>query len=179
MVPVVSIVGKSNIGKTTFMVKLIGELKGRGYKIAVIKHNVHSFEIDHPGKDTYRHAEAGADAVVIASAHKLAMIKKLEEELSIQDIIAMIGLGYDLILTEGYKRGPFPKIEISRKERSADLISQEDELIAIVTDNSFTVDRPHFGLDDAVGVADLLEMKFMAIADRPNEVEGSQHGALR
>ncbi|MBE0447355.1 MAG: molybdopterin-guanine dinucleotide biosynthesis protein B [Actinobacteria bacterium] len=179
MIPIVSIVGKSSVGKTTFMVKLIGELKRRRYKVAVIKHNVHSFEIDHPGKDTYRHAEAGADVVVIASAHKLAMIKKLEEELSIQDIVALIGPGYDLILTEGYKRGPFPKIEVSRKAHSADLISGEDELIAIVTDNTFAMDRPHFDLDDVAGVADLLERKIMAAARCPSEVEGSQHGALR
>ncbi|HZD60885.1 MAG TPA: molybdopterin-guanine dinucleotide biosynthesis protein B [Anaerolineae bacterium] len=179
MVPVVSIVGKSNVGKTTFMVKLIGELKRRGYKVAVIKHNVHHFEIDHPGKDTYRHAEAGADAVVIASAHKLAMIKKLEEELSIQDVVALLGPGYDLVLTEGYKREPFPKIEVSRMAHSADLISEEDELIAVVTDNTFAIDRPHFGLDDATGVADLLEREIMAAERRPSEVEGSQRGALR
>jgi len=166
VIPVVSVVGKSNIGKTTFLVKLIAELKERGYKVAVIKHNVHSFEIDHPGKDTYRHAKAGADTVVIASAHKMAMVKRLEEEPSIQDIIAMIGPGYDLILTEGYKRGPYPKIEVSRKELSAGLICLEEELIGVVTDNSFTIDRPHFDLDDAAGVADFLEAKFLTTGER-------------
>lgn len=161
MIPVVSVVGKSNTGKTTFLEKLITELKKRGYKVAVIKHNVHDFEIDHPGKDTYRHAQAGADAVVIASSHKMAIVKKLDEELSVYEVIDTLGFRYDIILTEGYKRGPFPKIEVSRKEASQELISEESELIAIVTDNVFAIDRPHFGLDDAKGVADFLEARYL------------------
>lgn len=177
MTPIVSVVGTSNVGKTTFLVKLIGELKARGYRVAVIKHNVHDFEIDHPGKDTYRHAEAGADAVVIASSHKMAMVKRLEEELSLHDIVSMLGPGYDLVLTEGYKRGPFPKIEVSRKAHSAGLISSEEELIAVVTDNEFAVDRPHFDLDDAAGVADFLEAAVMTA--RTPETEGSRSGTAR
>ncbi|HEY3374957.1 MAG TPA: molybdopterin-guanine dinucleotide biosynthesis protein B [Candidatus Aquicultor sp.] len=160
MTPVVSIVGKSNTGKTTFVVKLIEELKRRGYKVAVIKHNVHGFDIDHPGKDTYRHAEAGADTVAIVSAHRFAMIKHYEEEISVESVLDMVDAGHDLVITEGYKRGPFPKIEVSRKEHSAELISTEDELVALVTDNSFPIDRPHFGLDDAVAVANFLEQQF-------------------
>lgn len=161
MIPVVSVVGKSNIGKTTFLVGLIAELKSRGWRVAVIKHNVHDFEIDHPGKDTYRHTEAGAEAIAIASPHKMAVIKKLDAEMSVQDVIATLGPGYDIILTEGYKRGPYPKIEVSRKAVSNELLSSEIELIAVVTDNVFSVERPHFALDDAAGVAKLLEEKFL------------------
>ncbi|MHB8842459.1 MAG: molybdopterin-guanine dinucleotide biosynthesis protein B [Candidatus Aquicultor sp.] len=161
MIPVISVVGKSNAGKTTFLVGLIAELKKRGWRVAVIKHNVHDFEIDHPGKDTYRHAGAGADVVAIASPHKMAVVKKLEAEMSVQDVIAAIGPGYDIILTEGYKRGPYPKVEVSRKAVSEELLSSEMELVAVVTDNIFPVDRPHFALDDAFGVADLLEDEFI------------------
>jgi len=161
VIPVVSVVGKSNTGKTTFLEKLIAELKKRGYKVAIVKHNIHDFEIDHPGKDTYRHAQAGADAVVIASPHKVAMVKRLDEELSVHEVINMLGSVYDLVLTEGYKRGPFPKIEVSRKEVSNELISEEGELVAVVTDNTFAIDRPHFGLDDAKGVADFLEARYL------------------
>ncbi len=161
MIPVISVVGRSNVGKTTFLEKLIAELKARGYKLAIIKHNVHDFEIDHPGRDTYRHAQAGADTVIIASVHKMAMVKRLEAEIPIQEVIAMAGLGHDLILTEGYKRGPFPKIEVSRKEVATELICSEDELIALVTDNSFKMDKPHFSLGDAKGVADFLEESFL------------------
>ena len=179
MIPVISVVGKSNAGKTTFLVKLIAELKRRGYRVAVIKHNVHDFEMDHPGKDTHRHFEAGADAVIIASAHKLAMVKRLEEEVSVDEIIALAGPGYDLVLTEGYKRGRFPKIEVSRKDHSSELISAEDELIAVVTDNEFALERPHFALDDAAGVADLIENTYLSGTGRPGEIEGSPSGALR
>ncbi|MCL6472298.1 MAG: molybdopterin-guanine dinucleotide biosynthesis protein B [Firmicutes bacterium] len=161
MIPVVSVVGKSNAGKTTFLEKLIAELKARGYRVATIKHNVHDFEIDHPGKDTYRHAKAGADTVIIATAHKMAMIKKLDKELPIQHIVELAGAGHDLIITEGYKRGPFPKIEVSRKEVSSELICSEDELIALVTDHPFPIDIPHFGLDDAGGLANFLEKRFL------------------
>ncbi|MDI6816334.1 MAG: molybdopterin-guanine dinucleotide biosynthesis protein B [Actinomycetota bacterium] len=179
MIPVVSVVGKSNAGKTTFLVKLIEELKGRGYRVAIIKHNVHDFEMDHPGKDTHRHFEAGADTVVIASAHKMAMVKRLDGELAVDEIIALVGPGYDLVLTEGYKRGRFPKIEVSRKDHGSELISEADELIAVVTDNEFAVERPQFALDDAAGVADLIEKSYLAGADRPGEIEGSPSGALR
>lgn len=158
--PVVSVVGKSNSGKTTFIIKLIAELKARGLKVAILKHNVHGFEIDHPGKDTYRHAEAGADTVAIASKHKLAIIQSLEEERPVEDIVTQIAPGHDLVLTEGYKRGPYPKIEVSRRGHSDELISSKQELIALVTDNTFAIDRPHFGLDDAVAVADFLQQRF-------------------
>lgn len=175
MIPVVSVVGKSNVGKTTFLEKLIAELKARGYRVAVIKHNVHDFEIDHPGKDTYRHAKAGADTVIIASARKMAMIKKLDEELPIQNIVELAGAGHDLIITEGYKHGPFPKIEVSRKEVSGELICSEDELIALVTDNLFSSDIPHFSLDDAGGLAKFLEQRFL----RQDRREGQNERAYR
>lgn len=160
MVPVISIVGRSNSGKTTFLVRLIAELKQRGYRVAVIKHSGHNFEIDHPGKDTYRHAKAGADAVVITSAYKMAMVKRFKEEPSEEDIIAMIGPGYDLVLTEGYKKGPFPKIEVSRRALFCELIAQ-DGLVAIVSDNLFALDLPHFSLEDAPGVASFIEEKYL------------------
>jgi molybdopterin-guanine dinucleotide biosynthesis protein B len=163
MIPVVSVVGKSNTGKTTFLVKLISELKSRGYRLAIVKHNVHGFDIDHPGKDTFKHAEAGADAVVIASPHKFAMIKQVEKEIAFDDIVKLLGTDYDIILTEGYKSGPYPKIEVSRKECSTELLSGEDELIAIVTDNEFEIKRPHFDLDNAAGVADIVVEKFLSV----------------
>ncbi|MEK7353838.1 MAG: molybdopterin-guanine dinucleotide biosynthesis protein B, partial [Chloroflexota bacterium] len=114
-IPFVSIVGKSDVGKTTFLEKLIRELKGRGYRVAVIKHDCHGFDIDHPGKDTWRMAEAGSDVVVISSPNKMAMIKRTDHELSLDELEARIMGGVDIILTEGYKHGDKPKIEISRK----------------------------------------------------------------
>lgn len=159
--PIVSIVGKSDTGKTTLLEKLIPELKRRGYRVAVIKHDAHSFEIDQPGKDTWRHRQAGADVVVISSKDKMALIRRVDQEMPLLAIAAML-TDVDLILTEGYKRGPAPKVEISRRALSSELLCNADELLAIVSDQTFDLPVPQFGLDDVVGLADLLEERFLA-----------------
>ena len=118
MIPIVSIVGKSDSGKTTLLEKLIPELKRRGYRVATIKHDAHQFEIDHPGKDSYRHFHAGSDWTLIGSPAQLASVRRLERELTLDEIAADIS-GVDIILTEGYKRETKRRIEVSRRERSA------------------------------------------------------------
>ena len=158
--PVVSVVGTSNAGKTTLTVKLIRELKRRGYRIATIKHDVHGFEMDKPGKDSWKHAEAGSECVVLSSPQKLAMIRSLDRELTVDEIVETMP-EVDLVLTEGYKRGDKPKIEVSRKEKGNQLICGQDELIAIATDQTFDIPVPQFGLDDAAGLVDLLERLYL------------------
>jgi molybdopterin-guanine dinucleotide biosynthesis adapter protein len=160
MIPVVSVVGKSDSGKTTLLEKLIPELKRRGYLVATVKHDAHSFDIDQPGKDTWRHRQAGADLVVISSKAKMAMIRTVPEELTLPEIAAMI-TDVDIILTEGFKRGPAPKIEVSRREKSTELLCSADELVAIATDQHFDIAVPQFGLDDAAGLVDVLEARFL------------------
>ncbi|HUS70823.1 MAG TPA: molybdopterin-guanine dinucleotide biosynthesis protein B [Anaerolineae bacterium] len=155
--PVVSVVGKSGSGKTVFLEKLISVLKSRGLKIGVIKHDPHGFEIDTPGKDSWRHAQAGSDVVILSSPERLALIKRLDEEMTLDAVVSTYLQEMDLVITEGYKKGPKKKIEVSRRERSQDLVSPAQDLIAIVTDQSFDLPVPHFGLDDAEAVADLLE----------------------
>jgi molybdopterin-guanine dinucleotide biosynthesis protein B len=168
MVPIISFVGKSGTGKTTFLEQVVAELKRRGRRVAVIKHDVHGFEIDQPGKDSWRYAQAGADAVVISSPDKFALIQRVPRERTIDELAALLH-DADLVLTEGYKRGPKPKIEISRAAAqprldwvSRELLCSADELVALVTDQEFP-DRPdlatvpRFALDDVAGVADLLE----------------------
>ena len=162
-VPIISVVGKSGSGKTTFLEKLLPELKRRGYRVAIVKHDTHGFDIDHPGKDTWRHAQAGADAVAISSPRRIALIQQLEEEMPLDEIGHYIK-GVDIIITEGYKRGNKPKIEISRRARSTELICDEEELIAIVTDQTFPLNVPHFDLGDVAGVANLLEARFLKAA---------------
>lgn len=157
--PIVAIVGTSDAGKTTFLEKLIRELKGRNIKVGTVKHHVHDFDIDRPGKDTWRHAQAGADAVVISSPSKMAVIKNLEQEMPL-DRIAEYLSDMDIILAEGYKSSGKPKIEINRRAHSAELISRPEELIAVVSDVKWDVGVPVFGLDDATGVACLLERKY-------------------
>ena len=162
MVPIISVVGKTNSGKTTFIEKLIKELKRRGYRVATVKHDVHNFEIDHEGKDTWRHAQAGADTVVISSKGKLAMIKKLDGQHSLDELSRWLLKDVDIIITEGYKRQDKPKIEIFRKEVGRKLLCSPSELLAVVTDQAVDLDVPSFGLDDAAGVVNLVENIYLS-----------------
>lgn len=156
---IVAVVGKSNAGKTTFLEKLIRELKNRNIKVGTIKHDVHGFDIDQPGKDTWRHAQAGADAVIISSPSKVAVIKKVEQEMNLDQVAEYI-TDMDIILTEGYKNSTKPKIEINRMAHSAELLCSADELIAVVSDTDWDLGVPVFDLDDAAGVAGLLQKKY-------------------
>jgi molybdopterin-guanine dinucleotide biosynthesis protein B len=160
MIPIVSLVGKSGSGKTTLLEKLIPELKRRGYRVGTIKHDAHSFEIDRPGKDTWRHAQAGSDHVLISSPHRVASIRRVEQELSLEELAAGM-TDVDIVLTEGYKRACAPKIEVSRRERSETLICQPDELIAVASDQPFELDVPEYDLNDVQGLADLIEARFL------------------
>jgi molybdopterin-guanine dinucleotide biosynthesis protein B len=154
--PVISVVGRGNVGKTTLLEKLIRELKRRGYCIAVIKHYEHDFEIDQPGKDSWRLAQAGSDVAVIASPQKLAMVRRLQAELLLDEVIATLP-PVDIVLTEGYKQASKPKIEVVRQAVTRDLLFAPPELIAVVADAAVATSAPQFDLDDAAGVADLLE----------------------
>lgn len=160
MIPIISVVGKSGVGKTTLLEKLIAELKRRGYRVATVKHDVHGFEIDQPGKDSWRLAQAGSDTVVIASPKKLALIKSLDRELALSEIAPFLE-DVDIVLTEGYKREGMPKIEVSRREKGAELVCTRDELLAIVSDQPFELDIPQFSFEDIVGIVDLLEGKYL------------------
>jgi molybdopterin-guanine dinucleotide biosynthesis adapter protein len=162
MIPIVSIVGKSNSGKTTLLVKLIPELKKKGYKVATVKHDVHGFEIDQEGKDTWKHAKAGADAVIISSPKKLAMIKRVDEEYSLDRLESSVISDVDIILSEGYKKADKPKIEVFRSEVHKELLcTKDDNLIAIASDRKFDRGVPCFDINDARGLADLLEKTFL------------------
>ncbi|HBY97321.1 MAG TPA: molybdopterin-guanine dinucleotide biosynthesis protein B [Chloroflexi bacterium] len=160
--PIISIVGRSDVGKTTLLEKLIPELKRRGYRVATVKHHTHpGFDIDQPGKDTWRHALAGSDHVVIAAPDKVASIRRVDREPTLDEIAAGIG-DVDIILTEGYKRAGKPKIEVVRSARSREPICAPDELIALATDVRLDLDVPQFDLDDAAGLVDLIERRFLA-----------------
>jgi hypoxanthine phosphoribosyltransferase len=160
--PVISMVGQSGSGKTVFLEKLIAELKARRLKIATIKHHPHRFEIDQEGKDSWRHARAGSDTVVVSSPNQVAVIKKLDQEMDLDSIVEAYLGDVQLVITEGYKTGPKKKIEVSRKERGRTLVSPTEDLIAIVTDQPFDLDVPQFGLEDVAGVASLLERRVLA-----------------
>ena len=168
MIPVVSVVGHSGSGKTTLLEKLIRELKRRGYRLAVIKHHYHTdFELDTPGKDSYRYAQAGADEVLIAAPNQVVSIRRCEADPSLADVTARIR-DVDLVITEGYKRASAPKIEVYRTGQTGDssaaakLLSPPEELMAVVSDQVLALAVPTFGLEDVAGLADLLENRFLA-----------------
>lgn len=155
MTPLLSFVAKSGAGKTTIIEKLIPQLKQRGLRVAVVKHHAHTSSVDIPGKDTWRFGEAGADIVAVSSPAEFAQFQRIARELTLAEIAAKIE-NVDLILTEGFKREPAPKIEISRAELGTDLIARVDELIAVVSDHPIALAVPRFDLDDAVGLANFI-----------------------
>ena len=168
-IPVISIVAKSGTGKTTLLEKLIGELKRRGHRVGAIKHDAHEFEIDHPGKDSWRLTQAGADAMVVSSAAKTALVKQnpASEEPSVHSIVATYCADMDIVLTEGFKKSNFPKIEVHRKERSDALLCRGDEhdatLIAVASDQEWVLDVPVFDLNDVHGICSLLDRTFLSV----------------
>ena len=162
MIPIISIVGKSDSGKTTFIEKLVPELVRRGYRVATVKHDVHGFEVDREGKDSWRHKQAGAHTVIISSPTKVALIRDVEKDLRLDEIRDKLVQDVDLILSEGYKKDVQPKIEIFRTEKHKELLcTKEDNLVAIVSDKEFDVGVSCFFLDDIKGVADFIEKEFL------------------
>jgi len=159
-VPVVSLVGPSGVGKTTALEPIIRELKQRGYRVGTIKHFAHGFDVDRPGKDSWRHAQAGSEAVAVAGSHQLAVIRQLQVEMSVDEIVPLLG-DVDIVITEGYKHGDRPKLEVTRKEVSTELLCRADELIGILADYPIDLPVPQFALDDARGVVDLLEELYL------------------
>ena len=161
-IPIVSIVGKSNSGKTTLLEKIISDLVGRGYHVATIKHNKHGFNIDHEGKDSYRHKKAGAHITVVSSPHQLALIQDVDHDHSFEEIRDKFVHDADIILTEGFKVNDYPKIEVFRFELKRELISKkEDGLIAVASDTKLDIDVPCLDLNNPKAVADFIEINFL------------------
>jgi molybdopterin molybdotransferase len=159
--PIVSIVGKSQSGKTALMQQLITEFKRRGYKVAALKHSRGGMEVDHPGKDSWRFAQAGSDAVCVSSPDKLAFIKKLNHDLDIEEILPILGSEFDLVLVEGFRKSKIPKIEVHRKELGDDLLCSPEELSAIVTDAPLDTHVAQLPWDDTLAIADFIECSFV------------------
>ncbi len=160
MPPIVSIVGKSKSGKTTLIEKLIQELKTRGYQVATIKHVPRGMTLDEPGKDSWRHIQAGSGATVISSPDRMVLVKPTTSDITLSEIARLFGEDYDLILTEGFKQDSAPKIEVHRREVGPPL-STIRKLIAIVTDEPLETKTRQFSPQDIKGLANLLEEGFI------------------
>lgn len=161
-VPIISVVAASSgTGKTTFLEKLIKEFVERGYKVGAVKSDSHGFEIDIPGKDTWRFSQAGAKATAIIGPDKYAVIQKTDHKKDLDEIVAIFE-DVDLILVEGYKTAAKPKIEVIRKEKGTGIVSSLEHLIAIVTDvEEISAPVPVYYIEDFKGVADLIINTFL------------------
>ena len=166
--PVVSIVAKSGTGKTTLMVKLIAELKNQGYRVGAIKHDAHRFDIDHEGKDSWRLTAAGAETMLITSPAQIAMVKQNRENVEppLDETIAHYCSDMDIVLTEGFKRSPLPKIELHRQACGNELLCRgamhDPTLIAVASDVELHLDVPLFDLNDEKALANFIIERFLS-----------------
>lgn len=167
-IPVVSVVGKSDSGKTTVVEGLVRILTGRGRRVATVKHHVHEIDIDVPGKDSWRHARAGAEVSMVSSPSQLAVVRRVDGERSLEELVEAAG-DVDVLVTEGFQRSGRVRIEVARRGRSTELLNPPEELFAAVTDDPGLVGGglPVFGFDDLEALAGLIESTFLEGREEP------------
>ena len=154
--PIVLIVGHSGSGKTTFLENIIPELTRRGLKVGTIKHDVHGFEMDKPGKDSWRHKQAGASITVISSPYQIGMVRDVDHDHQPDELLSFFP-DVDIILIEGYKRLDKPKLEIFRPEITKEPFCKDDQhLLALISDSNLDLSVPRFLTNDVAGVAEFL-----------------------
>jgi len=162
---IISIVGKSGSGKTTLLEGLITELKARGHKVAIVKHSHHASDIDTTDKDTWRFTKAGSELSALNSLDHLAIYRRMDEYFDPQEISDFVLWDYDLILTEGFKSSNFPKIEVHCREQGEGLITDPENLLAVITDEPLEIDIPQFSRNDISKIADLIETILLSQKD--------------
>ncbi|MEJ6396841.1 molybdopterin-guanine dinucleotide biosynthesis protein B [Yoonia sp. 208BN28-4] len=155
---VFGIAGYKNAGKTGLMERLVADITQRGFSVSTLKHAHHVFDVDQPGKDSFRHRAAGAHQVVLSSAKRWAMMTELRDtaEPPLVDLLDRMS-PVDLILIEGWKRDAHPKIEAHRAAAGHPLIAPDDPTIrAVASDTPLTIDRPVFDLNNTTAIADFI-----------------------
>lgn len=158
--PVVAVVGFSNSGKTTFLEKLIADLKNKGFKIGTIKHDVHGFEMDKPGKDSWRHKKSGASTTIISNPWQIGMVKDVDYDTRPDELMAYMQ-DMDIVLAEGYKRSDLLKIEIFRSSIHKKPLCMDDKnLIAIICEKNPGMNIPVFSVNNIDKVSSFLINKF-------------------
>ncbi len=155
----VSLVAPSGTGKTTLVEKLIDRLRARGYRIGAIKHDAHEFEIDKPGKDSYRFTAAGAEVMVLTSRSKLALVRRQADSPPVEDLLRDYCQGLDLVLVEGFRDSSLPRIEVCRGDVDSLTcrgVRHDPNLVAVVSERQFTLDVPVLDLNDVEAVTDFV-----------------------
>lgn len=154
----IGLAGWSGSGKTTLLTRVIPELRARGVSVSTIKHAHHKFDIDTPGKDSYEHRAAGAQEVLVSSGARWALMRELrgDAEWTLRELVAKLSR-VDLLIVEGFKTGPHPRIEVFRKETGKPPLHEGDPgIVAIASDTAFETALPVVSIDDAAAVADLM-----------------------
>lgn len=155
---VIGIAGYSGSGKTTLIEKVIPELVGRGLRVSVIKHAHHEFDLDRPGKDSWRHREAGCTEVLVTSSRRWAILHELRgaAEPTLQDQLKRLS-PCDVVIVEGFKVEPIPKVEVHRRAARTPLLYTEDRnVVAVATDEPLDTRLPQIAVDDAAAVAEFI-----------------------
>jgi molybdopterin-guanine dinucleotide biosynthesis protein B len=171
---VIGFAGWSGAGKTTLIVRLIPELNRRGFSVSTIKHAHHNFDLDQPGKDSYEHRAAGAEEVLVGSANRVALMRELRgaPEPSLAELLGLLK-NVDLVLVEGFKRDPLPKIEVSRASNGKPPLYPEDaNIVALISDAVPSGGLPHASIDDIAAAADLVLAHAHSLAEVLAEFEG-------
>jgi molybdopterin-guanine dinucleotide biosynthesis adapter protein len=157
---VIGVAGFKNAGKTTLVEKLVTELTQRGHRISTVKHAHHSFDIDHEGRDSFRHRKAGASEVAVVSRHRWAIIHEMRDEAepSLEDILAKLA-PCDLVIVEGYKRDNHDKIEVRNVELDHPRLAGDDPTVVAIAANGMVKDAPVplFDRDDVTALASFIE----------------------
>ncbi len=152
------IAGYSGSGKTTLIEKLIPLFTARGLKVSLIKHAHHTFDVDQPGKDSYRHRHAGCNEVLVTSSRRWALMHELRgaPEPTLQELIGHVA-ACDLLLIEGFKHEAIPKLEVYRSVVGESLLHPQDaHIVAVASDRPVDTRLPQFGLDDVAQIADFV-----------------------
>jgi molybdopterin-guanine dinucleotide biosynthesis protein B len=155
---VIGIAGYSGSGKTTLIEKVIPLLVAQGLRVSLIKHAHHEFDVDQPGKDSYRHRHAGCTEVLVSSAKRWVVMHELRgaPEPALADQLKHFS-PCDVVLVEGYKNAAIPKIEVHRRDANAPLLHMDDpNVVAIATDEPLDTKLPQIALDDAAAVAGFI-----------------------
>jgi len=157
MLPIVCIVGHSGAGKTGLIERLIGELRRRGRRVAVLKHTCEAFDMDREGKDTWRYARAGCESVAIVGPHGSAVLKQAPRSATLDEALLVAGAGADVLLVEGLHDSPWPKIEVRRAGDDRGPRCRPEELLAVVSDEPLDVACRRFAPGETGPIADLIE----------------------
>ena len=158
--PVLCIVGFSGSGKTTLISGLVTTLTRRGMRVATIKHDVHGFEMDQPGKDSWRHKQAGAAATLVTSPKQIGMVMDVDHDHQPLELLPFLS-GMDIVLVEGFERAGLPKIEVYRPEDNKPPACKGDtNLLAVVCDTSLDWGVPQYQSDDFEGIVDFVCKRF-------------------